>query len=74
MRVATTIDPGDPHRGRARDGAEWWSRHHSRDQWSVRETEDFDGREVLAFEFMESLDAMDFQNRIAPAEHRGRVL
>ena len=74
MRVAITIDPRDPHRDWVRDDAEWWLRHHARDRWIVRETEDFDGRGVLTFEFMDPLDGMDFQNRTAPAEHRGRVL
>jgi hypothetical protein len=29
---------------------------------------------VLIFEFMDSRDAMDFHYRIAPAEHRGRLI
>ena len=74
MRVAITIDPQDPHRDRVRDDAEFWLRHHVRDRWRVREGEDPDGREVLTFEFMDSQDAMDFHHRIAPAEHRARIL
>ncbi len=74
MRLAITVDPRDPHRDWVRDDAEWWLRHHARDRWRVREGEDYYGREVLTFEFMDSWDAMDFHHRIAPAEHRGRIL
>ena len=73
MRVTITVDTRDPQRDRVRDDAEWWLRHHARDQWRVRENEDWDGRDVLTFEFMHSQDAMDFHHRIAPAEHRGRI-
>ena len=74
MRVVITIDPSDPHRDSVRDDAEWWLRHHARDRWRVKEDEDFEGRGVLTFEFMDSFDASAFCDRIAPAEHRGRVL
>ena len=74
MRVVITIDSRDPHRGFVRDDAEFWLRHHARDRWITRETEDFDGRGVLTFEFMDPLDGLDFHHRIAPTEHRGRVL
>ncbi len=74
MRVAITIDPRTPHRDWVRGDAEFWLRHHARDRWRVREDEDYDGREVLTFEFMDSQDAMDIHHRIAPAEHRGHIL
>jgi hypothetical protein len=74
MRVVMTIDPKDPHRIWVRDDAEFWLRHHARDRWRVRADEDFDGREVLTFEFMGPLDGVDFHNRIAPADHPGRIL
>ncbi len=74
MRVAITIDPRDPHRDWVRDDAEWWLRHHARDRWRVREDEDFDGREVLTFEFMDSLDAIDSSMRAVASEHQGRLV
>ena len=74
MRVAITIDLQDPHRDRVRDDAEFWLQQHARDRWHVREGEDCGGREVLTFEFMDSLDAINFHCRIAPAEHRGRLV
>lgn len=74
MRVTVTIDPSDPHRDPLRDDADWWLRHHARDRWRVREDEDDDGREVLTSESMDPLDGADFRSRMAPAEHRGRIL
>lgn len=74
MRVEITIDHRDPHRDLVRDDAEFWLRHHARDRWRLREDEDCDGREVLVFEFLDPLDAMDFHHRLAPAEHRGRLV
>ena len=74
MRVVITLDPKDPFRDEVRGDAEFWLPHHARDRWRVREDEDSDGREVLTFEFMDSQDAMDFHYRIAPAEHRGRLV
>jgi hypothetical protein len=74
MRVIITIDPRDPHGDLVRGEAEFWLHHHARSQWRVREDEDWDGREVLTFEFDDPLDAMDFHHRMAPAEHRGRLV
>ncbi len=74
MRVAITIDARAPHRDWVGDDAEFWLRHHARDRWVVRETDDFDGRGLLVFEFMDTLDGLGIHNRIAPAEHRGRLL
>ena len=74
MRVVITIDPRDPHRDSVRDDAEWWLGNRARAGWRVREGEDRDEREVLTFEFDDPLDAMDFHYRIAPAEHRGRLI
>ena len=74
MRVVITINPRDPHRDLVRGDAERWLRHHARDRWRVRDGEDADGREILTFEFMDPRDGMDFHYRIAPAEHRGRLI
>ncbi len=74
MRVVITIDPRDSGRDRVRDEAEFWLGNRARSGWRVREDHDFDGHEVLAFEFDDPLDAMDFHYRTAPAEHRGRLL
>ncbi len=74
MRVVITIDPRNPHRDRVREDAEFWLGNHARSGWHVREEEDWDGREVLTFEFSGPLDAMDFHHRTAPAEHRGRLV
>jgi hypothetical protein len=74
MRVIITVDPRDPRRDLVRDDAEWWLRRHARDRWRMREGEDWRGREVLTFEFMDPLDGLDFHHRTAPAEHRGRLI
>jgi hypothetical protein len=71
MRVIITIDPRDPHREWVRDDAEFWLGNRARSRWRVREGEDWDGREVLTFEFDDPFDAMDFHHRAAPSEHRG---
>ena len=74
MRVVITIDPQDPHRDCVREDAEFWLGNHARSTWSVHEDEDWDGHDVLTFEFSDPLDAMDFHYRTAPAEHRGRLV
>ncbi len=74
MRVVITIDPRDPHRDLVRDDAEFWLGNRARSRWRVREGEDLDGRRTLTFEFRDPLDAMDFNHRVAPAEHRGRSI
>lgn len=71
MRVAITIDPRDRHRDRVRDDAEFWLRHHAQDRWRVREDEDFDGRELLTFEFMDSQDAMTSATGLHPSSTGG---
>ncbi len=74
MRVLITIDPKDRHRDWVRDDAEWWLRHRARDRWRVREDEDFDGREVLVFEFDDPLDAIDFSMRTVTPKHQERIV
>ncbi len=74
MRVVITIDPRDSHRDRVRDEAEWWLRDHARDRWHAREDEDIDGREVLTFEFMDSLDATGFSMWTVASERQGRLV
>ncbi len=75
MRVKITIHPPCGGADEVREEAEWWLRNREmRDRWSVEENEDGEGRAVLIFEFMSSLDGMDFHHRTAPAEHRGRIL
>jgi hypothetical protein len=74
MRVVITIDPRDPHRDLVRDDAESWLGNRARSRWRVREGADLDGRRTLTFEFSDPLDATDFCYRVAPAEHRGRLV
>jgi hypothetical protein len=74
MRVEITIKPRDPHRDSVRGDAEFWLFHHTRAGWRLREDEDWDGRTVLRFDFDDPLDAMDFHYRMAPTEHRGRLI
>jgi hypothetical protein len=73
VRVEITIDPRDPNRDWVRGDAEFWLFHHARSGWRVRTSEDWDDREILAFDFDDPLDAMDFHYRLAPAEYRGRL-
>ncbi len=51
MRVAITPDPRHRFRDEVQGDAEFWLGNRARRGWRVRETEDSDGREVLAFEF-----------------------
>ncbi len=74
MRVALTIDPRDPHRDWVRDDAAFWLGNRARAGCRVREDEDWDGRAVLTLEFDDPPDAMDFHHRIAPDEHRGKLI
>ena len=60
MPVAITIGPRDPHRDRVRDDAEFWCGNRARAGWRARETEDSDGREMLASEFSDPPDAIAF--------------
>lgn len=74
MRVVINNNPRDPHSDLVRDEAEFWLGNRARSGWRVREGEDLEGCEVLTLEFDDPLDAMDFHYRIAPAEHRGRLV
>ncbi len=74
MRVAITIDSQAPHRDRVRDDAEFWCGSRARAGWRAREREDSDGREVLAFEFDDPLDATDFGMRTVASKRQGRLL
>ncbi len=65
--------PQRPHRDWVRDEAEFWLGNRARAGWRVREEEDSDGREVLVFEFMDSLDAIAFSMRTVASEHQGRL-
>ena len=73
MRVLITLDPKDPSRDEVRGDAEFWLGNRARSGWRVREREDSDGREVLAFEFDDPSDATDFHMRAETAERRGRL-
>jgi hypothetical protein len=51
MRVVITLGPKDRFRDEVRGDAEFWLGNRARHGRRVREKEDSDGREVLAFEF-----------------------
>ncbi len=71
IRVVIVIDPTDPHRDWVHDDAEFWLGSRARSGWRVRE--DWDGCEVLTFEFDDPLDAINFHLRAESAERRGRL-
>jgi hypothetical protein len=74
MRVVITIDPREREPDWVRGSAELWLANRARSSWRVRESEDFDGRQVLTFDFADPLDAVDFNMRAESAERRGRLV
>ena len=73
MRVLIALGPSDPFRDEVRGDAEFWLGNRARSGWPVRERDDSQGREVLAFEFEGPSDAIAFHMRAETAERRGRL-
>ena len=74
MRVVITINPRDPHRDLVRDDAERWSATRPATGGACAKTRTSTAARASTFEFIDPLDGMDFHYRVAPAEHRGRLV